>query len=519
MSTPDTLTKQFPEIPCPVPPYDENVLKTIVCSTQQFIPKSQIPASVQHESDTIEQIADQCYDLLYEHELMDEDGEILPIEVDTSKCDSLMRELQHYSKLPQASKVASELSMRLKYIENYEATPIQPIYDVLNKISELQDDFSDQLAIITKGQQGEDAVKEILDIFEGEFISKYNVLLPSSTNAKQETSETDVCIIAPQGVFVCEVKNIGHEGQTLTISRDGKWLITNDYIIQNDFNNGRSTPAHQNNIHCAEIRRFLKTKGFHNTPVFPMVIIANNDIEIDNCSDYPVIRKEFIYNHITSANRTVLSKDIRRQIACAFDNVHIPERSFPILTVADPANSIIDYLEKLIAQYEQERLWLENLKARTLAETSAQLEAIRKEWEEQVKLAGSLTRQMRTTSLLLMTINILKLIIYPDAPSFRLSLVMVSFGFIIFMYISKNRIRPFYLRAFLPVTIILFCCGLIFSLSYDPSVLSPSEAANRAFGLPFIDLCVIGINFNAITGITTLFSFRKWKDYAIMQQE
>lgn len=350
------------------------------------VSKSKVSAFVQREKQILDDLVDECYGMLNHNGISIHDGNVRYDDNGTDP-NKHLHDTAHWSSLRIKRDAYAKQSV-------FAADQISALFRDLHAA---QGELDKQLGITEAGDQGEAAVEEIVDIFKDVYITRSNVLLPSMTSFHAETAETDLYIITDKGVYVCEVKNIGSFGKTIHISRAGKWVVKdrNGYVLR-DFNGGESTPAAQNEVHRIETRRFLESKGIKGVPLFPLVVIANNKVDVVNESDYPVVCKEMIYNHLCGMSAhelpSVLSKKKQKQIVAAFDSVHtipqpyaenyaaveyeeepgidqirvdesgdiyIPERTFPHWGVSDNTAEIIDRLQDLVSLFKKEEQWLQ----------------------------------------------------------------------------------------------------------------------------------------------------------------
>ena len=150
-----------------------------------------------------------------------------------------------------------------------------------NDLLDCRNDLSIELSITEKGDIGEE------NVFR-ELYSKYptlsNIVLDVA-DEDGETNETDFYAILPQGVAVIEVKNYGKMGQQLWIkdaSHTSAWKLT---TAQGRYLGDKKNPFHQNDRHIKATRKVLKGLLNKEIPLFSVVVLGNNKVQIMNDSD------------------------------------------------------------------------------------------------------------------------------------------------------------------------------------------------------------------------------------------
>lgn len=207
-----------------------------------------------------------------------------------------------------------------------------------------------QLAGLQKGKTGEERVGKMLEKLAFKSIIRQSVILPAMT-ADSETSETDAIVITPKGVFVLEVKNIGSTSETINIELDGRWQrVKNNRVIKTYGTKGNfdRSPSEQNIIHKVNIQAFLAKHGMENVELIPAVVIANNDVSIENASKNVVIRYNELVTFIEAYEApSVLTQQQMEQIAQLFDTYGMEERTFPVTGLASSCDELLGYLDYL----------------------------------------------------------------------------------------------------------------------------------------------------------------------------
>ncbi len=247
-------------------------------------------------------------------------------------------------------KSETSLSTKLLYVKPYlyGATSDVDInleaQAVYNSLLTLKEESENYVRIAEKGKTGEDYVSSILNQYRNKFFILENIVIPAYEE-KGNTSETDVYIISSKGIFVCEVKNYGSLGQTLYIPEHGEWQILNS---SGHFLSNKPSAFVQNERHCNATRRFIKEHLGIEVPIIPVVIIANNEVDItmENPEKDIVIRANQI-NELVSNFQDVLTYDVQKKIVETFENKKLDPNDFPVKINTDRAN----YAKEILKEY------------------------------------------------------------------------------------------------------------------------------------------------------------------------
>lgn len=215
---------------------------------------------------------------------------------------------------------------------------------VYNSFLDLRDDTQKNVRIAQKGKTGEDHVSRVLSQYRDKFFILENVVIPAYEE-KGNTSETDVYLITSKGIFVCEVKNYGAMGQTLYIPEKGEWLL---YNSSGHLLSRKPSAFEQNTRHCNATRSFIKEHLGIEVPMIPVVIIANEvvDVQLENPNGNIVIRANKI-DALVSEFQDVLSYDLQKKIAETFEKHQLDANDFPVKINADRAT----YAKNLVKEY------------------------------------------------------------------------------------------------------------------------------------------------------------------------
>lgn len=222
-----------------------------------------------------------------------------------------------------------------------------------------------------KGTTGEDKVEYYLrSNLNCRILSGTVLPAPVAEEGTPKTAETDLLVFSDHGIYVCEVKNYGKAGQTLEVQQDGT-IIKQDYYGR--FMADMGSPFEQNERHCRAVASVLHRAGLGDIPIYPAVIIANTEANIDNLSDH------WITDMYTFREEVANDRSSRRvapeQIKAAYDAVQakrMGERAFPMTSYADTADQIEGAITVLEEVTQRLPSWIAN------AEQAAQ------QWQEDV---------------------------------------------------------------------------------------------------------------------------------------
>lgn len=204
--------------------------------------------------------------------------------------------------------------------------------------------YSNDFNAIDLGVEGEKRMdKELLSFsYNNEFKFLKNVVL----KFEGKSFETDFLIFSKYGIFSIEVKNIGENGNFgIRITNDGQWLKV--------LNNGNTVPmsdiSSQVNFHTSMTEKMLhqykKEKNVVLPEVKPAIIIANNNVMIDNQARLPVFRiSQFI--HELKSNPITMDENTQTDLYEWFQQFIIPAKKYE-------AEDFVENIEKSYQNFIQ----------------------------------------------------------------------------------------------------------------------------------------------------------------------
>jgi hypothetical protein len=194
------------------------------------------------------------------------------------------------------------------------------LYANTNQIKEISADILKDFNMLKVGIEGEDRVIKELEKFSEEYKMFSNIRM----KVNNDEIEFDNLVITDKGIVIIEVKNIGENGNSrLVITKDGQYKkIKNGHeqVITG------YTPTSQLYHHALKLSNMLK-KGlkernykYISLNIKPIVVIANDNIKIENESETIIVRVSEIFYHIFENNKkSFLSTIFNRNVELSSD--------------------------------------------------------------------------------------------------------------------------------------------------------------------------------------------------------
>lgn len=204
-----------------------------------------------------------------------------------------------------------------------------------NNIIEYKSHMEKELGIAIKGDVGEENVANILAESKYAEYATHNIVLDVSDEGGN-TNEIDTFVILSCGVAVLEIKNYGKRGQTLAITDDDKWNLYEGRKVKKVKN-----PAYQNNRHARATRLTLRNLLGRDIPVFPLIVIGNNQVRIERHSNLTVKNiDEFVSYLDDLRSNEHLSDQERMQIKKFLESEDIGANAFSVISYREQINHI-----------------------------------------------------------------------------------------------------------------------------------------------------------------------------------
>lgn len=231
-------------------------------------------------------------------------------------------------------------------LEGIEGEPIERwIMNLFNKIIDYREELEMQRGIKIKGEMGEDTIEEMLDKSKFSKYSIHNIVLGIG-DEYAKTNEIDTYVITSGGIAVLETKNYGKRGQTLVINEDEDWEIRDSETF--DYIKSVKNPMFQNTRHANATRRFLDANSNQNVNLYPVIVIANNAVDIVNETSIDVLQPKDLMGYLNSINNGhKLDDDYREQLRILLEEADIGARTFTAVSYRKSIEAIKEFVEKI----------------------------------------------------------------------------------------------------------------------------------------------------------------------------
>ena len=329
--------------------------------TEKIIPKSQILRRARQEHETAEHLG-RVFDAMLVRAGFRKDGNefVRPVfSTDDSRTMLLLGDAE-------VAKTVHASELHQAFRADKEAHPMCCADAAINLVKDLtaaRRELRHQYNGLQVGQDGEDAVvahlKNIAEAWD-DILCDSVLLNKQISGHAADTSEIDVCIITPQGIVLCEVKNQYREGnKKICLSRAGSWEVY-------DRDTGhqipvKSNPITQNNTHERDMVKFLRSKGYGFVPTIPVIVIANEDVKIEGESRSDVIYMSALQDFIRDSrlNPPCLTREQMEDIARLLqeESENVPERAFKLKVLSQSADALQELMERSLSEYKQEQYW------------------------------------------------------------------------------------------------------------------------------------------------------------------
>lgn len=214
-----------------------------------------------------------------------------------------------------------------KRIQDEVYVPLLRFEPYRNAANEWYEEFQKEYNIIKTGYEGERKVEAEIGQYEFQFNALTNIRLEVRGNS----IENDLIVVSRYGVYVIEIKNYGSTGKYgLHIDKDGRW----NKVIGNK-REPVSSPIEQNERHALYLEEFLNKNLKRNMDtseyikVKNIVVIANDEVDIENESDNTVIRYNNLTNFIRKADIYMSQEDVDSITEIIYKNA-LQTKKYPI---------------------------------------------------------------------------------------------------------------------------------------------------------------------------------------------
>lgn len=210
---------------------------------------------------------------------------------------------------------------------------------------ETGDMYNSEFNIIESGMKGEDDVNNELNNYKNILINMPNVRF----EVDGISVESDNLVISPFGVFIIEVKNYS-DRYRIKVEKNGEWKKMLSGFEEPMPNVTTQIKRH---ITCKEkvINNELIAYGYHKIEIKPIIVIANENIDVINLSKIPVLKTYKLYDYI-SKQPTELDPKTMTMIRNIVQKNNLPPKAYQIEDIRKYVLSLIAYLNKNLSYYQ-----------------------------------------------------------------------------------------------------------------------------------------------------------------------
>lgn len=216
---------------------------------------------------------------------------------------------------------------------------------IYNILVEYKEKIESQIGITIKGDVGEQNIANALEKSKYASYVVHNVVLDVS-DSEGKTNEIDTYVITPKGIFILEVKNYGKKGTTLKITDTDKWkLIDNKTgrVIKYEKN-----PEGQNKRHTRATHIKVQELFGKEVPLFPLIVIGNNKVKLDNRSNIVVKNVDDFISYIENMEgKNILSSDEMFELKRIFEKADIGSNAFSVISYREWVYHMMGIFEKI----------------------------------------------------------------------------------------------------------------------------------------------------------------------------
>lgn len=206
--------------------------------------------------------------------------------------------------------------------------------EYFNTLSEITKYYNGEYMAIKAGIDGEEYIRRTLYMHEGEFFALSDLRLEfPGADGSNDSVETDVLVLAPNGIFAIEVKNYGSTGKyKIIVSADGQWYKE----LPGGKRETIPNPVAQNDRHIAYLGRFINDllgRDMMNRAAIENVIaIANDSVEINVYPGAPltVTRAGNLYGCIMANRSQKFTLDELQMLKRELEKWALPPKAYPL---------------------------------------------------------------------------------------------------------------------------------------------------------------------------------------------
>lgn len=198
----------------------------------------------------------------------------------------------------------------------------------LNKVEILNKELNQDFKRLQRGVLGEQVVEKELLKYQGDYMTLFGNRIDMGEDG---TVENDVLIFSENGIFTLEVKNIKSTGdQYLKISKDGLWYERNSLYSEWQVDEKSSRIVDQVNRHVYLTQKFVTQTTTNKVHVQPIIVISNDNVVIENETEWIIVRPNQIYSCIRNAQRQ-FTRDQAEEYYRLFEKYDIGQAKFQLI--------------------------------------------------------------------------------------------------------------------------------------------------------------------------------------------
>lgn len=200
------------------------------------------------------------------------------------------------------------------------------------------------------GKQGEDSVNKNIEMYSHRLMNIRNTRF----EIDGQSVETDNLILSKNGIFSLEVKNLGATGKyDIRVDKDGKWNKVEKNKISEMANVTSQTYRHIALTEKLFIEELNKLGINKEIVVHPLIVLANDKVNLENNSDIKIIRTSNIYKEICNENDD-LSENLLNILKDIVLKNNLPQKLYKTIDIfnsAEKINKLSDILIELLNKY------------------------------------------------------------------------------------------------------------------------------------------------------------------------
>lgn len=200
---------------------------------------------------------------------------------------------------------------------------------------------------IKAGIDGENYVRRVLDMHDGEFFALYDVRLEfPGDDGKNESVETDVLVLSPNGLFALEIKNYGSSGSyKIVVTQDGQWY--KEFKGAKGKRESIPNPVAQNDRHIAFLGKFINDllgrNMMNRVEIENVIVLANDNVETDISpkAALTITRPGNVYNCIAANKTQRFSMEELTKIKTEIEKRMLPPQAFPLEDYSEELKDLV----------------------------------------------------------------------------------------------------------------------------------------------------------------------------------